>query len=1097
MSQEEVAEFWKEQAREDRAKHIAEGQTWLDGALQKRAEEEAYAANSASTLTSALDEAKKVAVDTAADWSGVAKADTLQRVEDWKAMTKWKDLADAAWAKAEGIKMDANSQAAASEAAIRMGAWNSIALLQENSSTSMEQPAMSMQAAQQQAGLDTSYGSGWSSVGSQQTSSGGALAYPNSQQLSATGSQQTPSAPSMVMAPTTQGNQRQALPPTASNPSALVEAVFSAFQQGKFIGDQCRATAAGLFTTDAVMDFRGPSDTDYFRQYSPGIAGVCEYYAKAAGYALHNLEAKMYTKGARVVHILSYVPAFSGTGAKQASGRIVQYNLMRFNPDNTKIAGIEALFDKPSLYDELKYAGTRPLKTPQMDTVAAVFTAFGAGKLMKGSCHPHAAQFFTLNAVIDLRGEQENEFFRKYPPGLDGVCEYYGKCYDYAMHNLTASMYARGEEVVLVLNYIPGMIGTGKQQMTLDPVRQFNVISFDASKSKCTGFDVFRDTQSDDGDFTDVDPGHGSSLASAVQPSSGGENVGGSTSSSAVGMGEEGPMHKAWNEAIFGTGPHVAHASTPQVQSFVGPPVQPPAQPYASYTNSATGMPALETQPAVSQQLPIQPYQAGPQQVVQTQSVPQPTLASPVPQVYQASGPSPMQPAVQVYQGSVPSQSQVYAAPPLAQPAVQTYQAGVPAQHSLFPALQVSAQTPQALEIGASQQTPAQPIANQGSGYGISDAIKVLQDRLDAMQANAPQDLRQQLQTVDSRRRPFPALSQALAAPIANTQSLTSGTVAKADQVLAAIVAKTLTAGHDAQIVSHSKTREAVNESGETQQLVEAWKAQLVAKVVEAAKEAANVAKMTHGLNSGQVVAAAKAAEDAAKVEKLAEAYETETAAKAASAAENAEKAAKMAKAFKFEKVAKAAKALEAVAEAADVAHLAKAIKTTQASKIESTAEVAAAALRVIRPAMATRLATGQATVLPRAWSALSVNSTMNITAKYKLDTFNCGLFGGAQAPVGSYRYYSLGLDYTFSHRMNRGCLDLPIPVPNSVNKINMLALPGCSVTFFEEPLCQDDGLKVLSAKRQAVWIKSAELSDLGLEPYSFSQIASVLCDCE
>jgi len=300
----------------------------------------------------------------------------------------------------------------------------------------------------------------------------------------------------MVQAPLSQTSAVSpvmATPPKPPTGETVVNDYFTALRAGRFSVPNCRQTAARLFTADAVIDYRGATDVDVFKMYPPGIDGVCEHFANTQSYGFHGLKHGMYAKADRIVHVLSYIPGFVGRKAKKASGRISQFNVIRFDATKTKIAGFDALFDKPSLFDELRYEGKQPpLKTPQMDVVVGAFRAFTAGRFKKKkTCSVTAASYYASDAVIDTRGEEKDDFMKKYPPGIDGVCDYYKQSADFGMHHMNASVYARGEDVVLVLNYVPDPFPglPGKPE----PVIELNLHFLNADKTKIAGVDMFFD----------------------------------------------------------------------------------------------------------------------------------------------------------------------------------------------------------------------------------------------------------------------------------------------------------------------------------------------------------------------------------------------------------------------------------------------------------------------------------------------------------------------------------------------------------------------------------------------------------------------------
>ena len=62
-----------------------------------------------------------------------------------------------------------------------------------------------------------------------------------------------------------------------------VQRLLNQIGEGKFKGSQCKANAAKLFTTNAVIDNSGPAkNRGYFKKYR-GINGVCDLFGKSNG----------------------------------------------------------------------------------------------------------------------------------------------------------------------------------------------------------------------------------------------------------------------------------------------------------------------------------------------------------------------------------------------------------------------------------------------------------------------------------------------------------------------------------------------------------------------------------------------------------------------------------------------------------------------------------------------------------------------------------------------------------------------------------------------------------------------------------------------
>lgn len=285
----------------------------------------------------------------------------------------------------------------------------------------------------------------------------------------------------------------EAAPVSDKDPAAaLVGKVFKLFGKGSLKGQACKAAMADLWTTDAAIDFRGPQDKEYFKKYDSGHDGICEYFANSYKVHLHDLKVAMYNKGDKLIDVWSYVPGLADKSSKQAkakllaSERVTQYNMFTLNEDKTKLRNLEVLFDKPEVLDRLKFGKEeKPVKTNQMGVADKVLHAFTSKKLAGSSCQKQATELFAKDAEID-----QTPYFQKFS-GLDGVCEYFDKCYMAKMHNLTTNMYARGDDVVMVLKYVPGLANLDVRASS--PITQYNVVRFDKDKVKVNDFTVFFD----------------------------------------------------------------------------------------------------------------------------------------------------------------------------------------------------------------------------------------------------------------------------------------------------------------------------------------------------------------------------------------------------------------------------------------------------------------------------------------------------------------------------------------------------------------------------------------------------------------------------
>lgn len=270
----------------------------------------------------------------------------------------------------------------------------------------------------------------------------------------------------------------------------LVGKVFKLFGKGKLKDkDKCKHALADLWTTDAAIDFRGPQDATYFKKYDSGHDGICEYFNNSYNTHLHDLKVNMYNKGDKLVDVWSYIPGYAGKNTTKSSKRVTQYNMFSFNENKSKLTGMEVLFDKPEVLDRLSFGKTKdPVKTTQMDIAAKVLDAFSKRKFAGNTCQTQASQLFASDVEID-----QTPYFDKFV-GLDGVCDYFDKCYMADMHNLSTNMYARGDDVVMVLKYVPGLANLGIKASS--PITQFSVFQFHKDKSKVAGFSVFFDKPS-------------------------------------------------------------------------------------------------------------------------------------------------------------------------------------------------------------------------------------------------------------------------------------------------------------------------------------------------------------------------------------------------------------------------------------------------------------------------------------------------------------------------------------------------------------------------------------------------------------------------
>lgn len=135
--------------------------------------------------------------------------------------------------------------------------------------------------------------------------------------------------------------------------------------------------------------------------------------------------------------------------------------------------------------------------------------------------------------------------------------------------------------------------------------------------------------------------------------------------------------------------------------------------------------------------------------------------------------------------------------------------------------------------------------------------------------------------------------------------------------------------------------------------------------------------------------------------------------------------------------------------------------------------------------------------------SALSLDTSASAMAGYSLDTFDCGIFSGAQSlkpqdqknPFASWS--DARREHSSSHSLNEGCLTLPTAFENKddlVHLFDMTTLPGCSISLYGMADCKPPSKEVLKAKgRTAAWFKTSKLLEIG---WMHAEVASVHCGC-
>lgn len=630
---------------------------------------------------------------------------------------------------------------------------------------------------------------------------GPAAAYPSQTPIGAT-APYPQSVGGLADETSTQADTRESPPVQES----LVGQYLQALQEGKFVGPTCHGEAVDLFSTDALIDNRGPSDTDVFKKYPPGLDGVCEYFAKVGSLGMRDLKKHNYTKGDRVVLIMNYVPGFPSESKKRASGDILQYNIFSFNEAKDKITGVEVLFDKPSLFDELKYdKKVEPARTPQMDVVVGMFKAFESSQLKGHDCQSNAAKFFTSTAEVDARMEDDDKFFKKYSAGLSGVCEYYKGCYGSPMKNLSASMYARGDDVVMIMSWLPDtkkldMIERffleGDDDADPGPSYEHSLISFNEDKTKVEKLDTFYS------DFGDLSADSGKTHAPAKKKkkhSSGG-----------------GPAY--WQKLASQPVQPLGWAASPVMSQTASnqwasmQPVQTGSQPYAAYSTGATSQLLAQAPPPQASGYPV-------------------TMGASQPQIQPIAGyQSPMGPAA-AFPGQQPL-PQPPIAPPWSlawQPSGGSYIGNVP--QAVLPALG-SVQTEMRVEMPASRSH----VRRRDDDDEYSD-----DDREDDFEQNGESEgaARVELTAKEAAQTADLAKLISTVEKVAKTSNVESVVdVAKAAEKAAGVELSRI-AGSSVQ--GTMEATKAAKDAFRAQQMVKAFKEQMAAKATKAVKSAGSV----------------------------------------------------------------------------------------------------------------------------------------------------------------------------------------------------------------------------------------------------------------
>ena len=135
-------------------------------------------------------------------------------------------------------------------------------------------------------------------------------------------------------------------------------------------------------------------------------------------------------------------------------------------------------------------------------------------KRIKGGskvCRANVPKFYTSNAVIDNRGGGSKNiyFFKKYPAGFVGLCDWYARLQKAILSGLRADMYQRGNLVMLRLTYRPQVQKdkrTGEDgPKTKLAVLQQMVVRFNKAGRKIAGIDNYFDNHLVWDEFFDID----------------------------------------------------------------------------------------------------------------------------------------------------------------------------------------------------------------------------------------------------------------------------------------------------------------------------------------------------------------------------------------------------------------------------------------------------------------------------------------------------------------------------------------------------------------------------------------------------------------
>jgi len=212
------------------------------------------------------------------------------------------------------------------------------------------------------------------------------------------------------------------------NMARIPAAIQDAFAKGKLKGSACKKIAARYFERGVEIDNQGPTKAGFFKKYAQ-LSGLCDYYKKAYGFAMHNLKTSMYFKGSNIVQVLKYTPGKAG--GKKASKPVTQWNIYRFSHDGSKCEGWNSFYLDPKPWNEVTGSRTSTKKTWSMRVLGWALKRFKWRSFKRArSCKWRVRRYFARWVQVDnTRNGVKDDYFKQYSRGFNGLCEWFGKSY--------------------------------------------------------------------------------------------------------------------------------------------------------------------------------------------------------------------------------------------------------------------------------------------------------------------------------------------------------------------------------------------------------------------------------------------------------------------------------------------------------------------------------------------------------------------------------------------------------------------------------------------------------------------------------------------